>query len=154
MHYSYKGYLSGVPFLNLLKTSPNRRHWQKDFWLQKNCNWKIIPVHRPYLNTKFFSLQVLNQPWFCSFSENRKNGGSYFRSSVSLAFLLPSAVASITTSSFSFIWYWSHQIKRPHYPSMPSFTWYRQSFIFLTICLPIRNCTTQTIANIKTKIPK
>ena len=33
----------------------------------------------------------------------RKNGGPYFGTSVSLAFLMPSAVASITTSSFSFI---------------------------------------------------
>lgn len=32
-----------------------------------------------------------------------KNGGPYSGTSVSLAFLMPSAVASITTSSFSFM---------------------------------------------------
>ena len=33
----------------------------------------------------------------------QKNGGPYSGTSVSLAFLMPSAVASMTTSSFSFI---------------------------------------------------
>ena len=36
-------------------------------------------------------------------TKNEKNEGPFYLTSVSLAFLMPSAVASITTSSFSFI---------------------------------------------------
>ena len=39
----------------------------------------------------------------CNPENGTKNGGPYSGTSVSLAFLMPSAVASITTSSFSFI---------------------------------------------------
>ena len=53
----------------------------------------------------------------------QKNRGSYLRTSVSLAFLSPSAVASMTTSSFSFMESKStsmcfRQLSPPRFPSV------------------------------------